>query len=208
MEEKWTPTIVWLHGKKNDFTGYYESSSLGRVRSLDREVKHNYIRKGKVLKPHVSCPLKNGIYRAQIGLSKDGRVIYPVLARCIWESFNGPIPEGMQVNHIDEDPTNNRLDNLNLMTPKENTNWGTCIARRAKTTSQKLTGTHLYEKNNKARLIMEYDKEGNEFFLWYTIKAAAEYHKKDYTTIMLNLEGKTKTLRDGTYFRYYKKEVV
>lgn len=211
-EEIWVPTIVWLHGKKNDFTGYYETSNLGRVRSLDREVKHNYggtaVKKGKVLTPHTTYPLKNGKPRQQIGLSKNGRVIYPVLSRCIWESFNGPIPEDMQVNHIDEDPTNNRLENLNLMTPKENTNWGTGIARRAKTQSVTKKGKQLYEDNPKARFIMEYDKEGNEFFLWFTVKAAAEYHKKDYTTIMLNLEGKTKALRNGIYFKYKEREAI
>ena len=42
-----------------------------------------------------------------------------------YEAFNGPIPEGMQVNHIDENTLNNNLENLNLMTPSENINWGT-----------------------------------------------------------------------------------
>ena len=35
----------------------------------------------------------------------------------------------MQVNHINEIKTDNRLSNLNLMTPKENVNYGTGIDR-------------------------------------------------------------------------------
>lgn len=45
--------------------------------------------------------------------------------RLVWEAFNGKIPDGMQVNHINEIKADNRLENLNLMTPKENSNWGT-----------------------------------------------------------------------------------
>lgn len=47
-----------------------------------------------------------------------------LLHRLIWTAVNGEIPEGMQVNHIDEDKTNNTISNLNLMTNKENSNWG------------------------------------------------------------------------------------
>jgi len=38
----------------------------------------------------------------------------------VWECFNGPIPKGLQVNHIDNDKVNNRLSNLELITPSEN----------------------------------------------------------------------------------------
>lgn len=187
------------------FEGYYQASNLGRVRSLDRKVRGKYgniaVKKGKILKP-------NKKRYGQVCLIVDGVRFYPLVSHLVYSAFYGPIPEGMQVNHIDENPENNRLDNLNLMTPKENTNWGTGIRRRAATHSEKMKGKQLYEENPKARLIMEYDKEGNEFFLWYTIKAAAEYHKKDYTTIMYNLEGKSKTMRNGIYFRYYEKEAV
>ena len=45
--------------------------------------------------------------------------------RLVFEAFNGPIPEGLQVNHINEIKTDNSLSNLNLMTCKENINFGT-----------------------------------------------------------------------------------
>lgn len=55
------------------------------------------------------------------------------LHRVVYESVTGEtIPEGMQVNHINEIKTDNRFENLNLMTPKENINWGTGIKRSAK----------------------------------------------------------------------------
>ena len=70
-----------------------------------------------------------------------------------------------------------------------------------------LKGKQLYDDNPKAKTIMEYNKDGVPICFWFSIKAAAEEHNKDYTTIMLNLSGKTKSLKNGTYFKYMKKEV-
>ena len=194
------------------YEGLYQASDHGRVRSLDRVVNGKYgnkaVKKGKIMTPHIAAPYPGAEPRWTTMLTKNKHTRTISLARCVWSAFNGPIPEGMQVNHIYENPSNNNLDNLNLMTPKENTNWATGIARRAKTHSTNMKGKHLYGENPKARYIMEYDKEGNEFFLWYSIKAAAEYHKKDYSTIMCILSGKSKAMRNGISFKYYKKEAV
>ena len=51
-------------------------------------------------------------------------------------NYGGEIPDGMEVNHIDENPLNCRLDNLNLLTHYQNCNWGTAIQRRADKQSQ------------------------------------------------------------------------
>lgn len=40
--------------------------------------------------------------------------------RIIFEMDRGPIPEGLQVDHIDQNKSNNRLDNLRLATNAEN----------------------------------------------------------------------------------------
>lgn len=37
------------------------------------------------------------------------------LHRAVWEAYNGPIPEGYHVHHIDEDRSNNQIENLSLM---------------------------------------------------------------------------------------------
>ena len=38
----------------------------------------------------------------------------------VWECFNGVIPEGKVIDHINNNKEDNRLSNLQLMTPKEN----------------------------------------------------------------------------------------
>ena len=99
----------------------YEVSNLGGVRSL------NYMHTEKI--KLLSQANVNGYLK--VGLWKDGKCKFVSVHRLVWETFNGLIPEGMQVNHINENKTDNRLENLNLMTPKENTNWGNGIKRHA-----------------------------------------------------------------------------
>lgn len=40
--------------------------------------------------------------------------------RIIWEIHYGPIPEGMQIDHISHDRKDNRIENLRLVTPLDN----------------------------------------------------------------------------------------
>ena len=84
----------------------------------------------KFLKPHTE---KNGYQRVWL-TDNEGKQKWYYLHRVVYESVSGePIPEGMDVNHKNEDKTENFFDNLNLMTRKQNVNFGTCVARRAKT---------------------------------------------------------------------------
>ena len=122
MEEIWKPVV--------GYEGLYEVSSEGRVRSLKRFYTHRngkvYCREGFIVRPR-----KNHNKYLRIALSNNGQKSYFV-HRLVYEAFKGPIPEGMQVNHINENKFDNHPENLNLMTPKENTNWGTGIARGRK----------------------------------------------------------------------------
>ena len=110
------------------YEGLYQASNLGRIKSADRYVNNSHstksFRKGKILKPNIT---RNGYY--QICLFKNSKVKKYYVHRLVWIAFNGPIPENMQVNHISERKSENRLSNLNLMTAKENINFGTGIER-------------------------------------------------------------------------------
>lgn len=120
------------------YEGLYQVSNEGRVRSLDRIIEkmnmgkiRKHLFKGRLLKPHIV--VKYGKKRLQVGLSKEGNKKFPIVGRLVYEAFVGTIPNGMQLNHIDEDPSNNKVENLNLMTPKENSNWGTRSQRLGET---------------------------------------------------------------------------
>ena len=107
-----------------DYEGLYQASNLGRIRSL---------KFGKIFKPQ-----KQRCGYLHVGLHKKGKGKTCTIHRLVYEAFNGKIPEGLQVNHINEDKSDNRLENLNLMTPKENLNWGTRNQRSVETKSKRV----------------------------------------------------------------------
>lgn len=120
----------------------YQVSNLGRVKSLER----SYRLKEKILKLWVTS---NGYYRVQLYKNSIGK--FYLVHRLVWEAFNGQIPKNMQVNHINEIKSDNRLENLNLMTPKENTNWGTRNERAGKV---------LKNRKDQSKPVLQYDLQG------------------------------------------------
>lgn len=109
-----------------NYEGIYQASNLGRVKSLERINARGHRLKEKILKTGIN----RGYYRVQLWKNSKARFYY--VHRLVWIAFNGPIPECLQVNHISERKSENRLSNLNLMTPKENCNWGSRNERMAK----------------------------------------------------------------------------
>ncbi|MGL5873038.1 MAG: HNH endonuclease signature motif containing protein [Xenococcaceae cyanobacterium] len=70
--------------------------------------------------------------------------------RVVWEAFNGVIPKGMQINHIDGNKSNNYLFNLELVTPADNMKHAVKIGlkdgKNAEDNSMaKLTNNQYYE---------------------------------------------------------------
>ncbi|MCI0350747.1 MAG: NUMOD4 motif-containing HNH endonuclease [Acidobacteriales bacterium] len=91
----------------------YAASSLGRVR---RETWHMGATQGRILNPF---PNRNGYLFISIH-SNGGRFDLGV-HRIVLFAFVGPCPDGMQVNHINGDKADNRLSNLEYVTPSQNT---------------------------------------------------------------------------------------
>jgi hypothetical protein len=92
----------------------YEIDTMGNVYSLRGR---NRIKS----KDGTMSPRRNTVGYYQIKLYSDSKKYKDKLVhRLVWETFIGDIPEGMTVDHIDNDNTNNRLDNLQLMTLSDN----------------------------------------------------------------------------------------
>ena len=90
--------------------GKYQASNTGKIKSLGNEKT----RKEKILQPR-----KWKSYE-KIYLSKDGKRFGYQVHRIVWEAFNGPIQEGMEIDHIDGNPSNNRLENLRAVSHQTN----------------------------------------------------------------------------------------
>lgn len=97
----------------------------------------------------------NGYWQITL-MGDDHKEHHFMLHRVIWMAVNGDIPEGMEINHLDEDKSNNSISNLNLVTPKENMNWGTCIQRRVEKQRKKVVAL---DNNGNTVLVFESTRE-------------------------------------------------
>ena len=97
------------------YSGKYQVSNLGRVKSL----KHG---KWKILKNHLVIHKRKSrdYIQHQISLSIYGKKNNYFIHRLVYEAFNGLIPDGYQIDHINNNPQDNRLENLQLLTKSQN----------------------------------------------------------------------------------------
>lgn len=103
------------------FEGYYQVSTYGRVRSLDRYVPDNHnskrIARGQILKPY-----KTPKGYLKITLYKDSKKVYKKcrVHRLVAEAFLKNEDDLPEVNHLDGNKSNNALSNLEWCTQEEN----------------------------------------------------------------------------------------
>lgn len=111
MSETWRTIPGWRD--------LYEVSDLGRIRSLDRVVKqsngHERVSRGRVLSPGL-----RGDKHLHVSLHDGERKQMMRVHRAVMLAFVGPEPDGMEVRHLNDDPADNRLENLVYGTRSEN----------------------------------------------------------------------------------------
>ena len=99
------------------YEGEYQASNLGRIKSLSRMVRcHGGYRRvrERILKQHVRDQ------GGHLGCSLGHRHHNIGVHRAIALAFIGAPPEGMEVLHINGNPTDNRPENLRYGTQQEN----------------------------------------------------------------------------------------
>lgn len=105
------------------YEGLYQVSNYGNVRSLD------YRHTGRT---EVLSPGENTCGYLFVNLCKNGKVKKFTLHRLVAEAFLPNWFDDREVNHKDENPKNNNVDNLEWCDRKYNINYGTRIERISK----------------------------------------------------------------------------
>ena len=165
MKEIWKPI--------KDFEGLYEISNLGNIRSLN----FNHTKKVRILKQNTN---HNG-YK-YINLCKNSKQKGLRIHRLVAEAFIPNPNNYSQVNHIDENKSNNKVDNLEWCTCKNNINYEEGIKKRSKSRCRKV----IFKENEKIKFIFNSRKEAGEFF------------KTDPSNITAVIKGRCKTFHGMT----------
>lgn len=152
------------------YEGLYQVSSFGNVRNA----------KGKALRFHVTEK------HASVWLYKDGVKKKKFIHRLVADAFLENCNKFDVVNHKDENGLNNHIENLEWCDAKYNTNYGSCIKRRA----------DKCKKN-----ICQFDLSGILIKKWHGIVEASTTLRIDPSSITKVAKGKRKSA-GGFVWRY------
>ena len=133
------------------FEGKYQVSNMSNVKSLERTVWNG---RGyyKTVPERILKARKASNGYLQVQLCKDGKVKGYLVHRLVASAFCEN-PEGYtEVNHLDENKTNNNADNLEWCSRSYNANYGTRNQRAGKKVAEKLRGRKQSEEHIKKRV--------------------------------------------------------
>lgn len=120
---KFPADIEWV--ATADFEERYQVSFYGEVKSIPRvKIRKNgrpCTVKGKTLNTYIN---KYGYVMVELhdSADDDNKPKPKLVHKLVWESFYGKVPDGLEIEHWDDDPTNNVLTNLYLCTHPTNCN--------------------------------------------------------------------------------------
>lgn len=166
------------------YEGFYQASNYGNVRGVDRIVKRSLgahrIQHGVKIKQF----LNNDGYPT-ILFHKDGLVESHNTHRVVALHFIENEQNKPEINHLDENKLNNRIDNLEWVTRKENMNWGTLSERMSKK-------------------VVQTDKDGNIIKIWCSAKNISDTLEYDKNKIRIFCRKKQSKPLYGFYWEFVK----
>ena len=185
------------------YEGLYQISNFGRVKSLPRELKRfadrKCLTKERILKAH---PNSKGYLR--VPLKKDGIEEKRFLHRLVAEAFIPNPNNKSEVNHIDNIPINNAVENLEWTTHKENMEWASGCGRFNHLKEQRSKyGKMNIEKARESvkRKVCLIDENGNVIKEYNTLTEACKDYGIDSGGLCRCCQGKQETC-GGYHWRY------
>ena len=103
------------------FNGWYQASNLGRIRSL-------FYNGGRRKTPKILKLRKRKDGYLDINIMHVKKLVHVL----VWEAFNGPVPDGYEINHINCVRDDNSLDNLSIMSHYDNVKWDNADEKKGK----------------------------------------------------------------------------
>lgn len=149
MTEEWK----WIKG----YEGLYQVSNTGKIKSFHRN-PNGEIRSVK----------HSGGWYLTLPILKDGVKKTIRIHQVVAETFIGEIPKGYHVHHKDGNKQNNRVQNLEIIHPKQH---------KLETIKQHpdfCKGMNEYNKYQRPRHIQQYDLEGHFIAEYANCKIASE----------------------------------
>jgi hypothetical protein len=140
------------------YEGLYQVSNLGRIRSLGRvcNAKNNSTSKKRerILTQEITV---FGYCRVRL-FDLEGKSKHYATHRIVAQEFIGNI-DGYEINHKNEIKTDNRVENLEIVTSKQNCNYGTRNKRLSEknTANKALWCKGVVQKDNDGNVIAEYE---------------------------------------------------
>ena len=146
MEEIWTSAV--------GYEGFYEVSNLGRVRSVEHKDAINHVHPSKIIKQGTRPNGYKVVHLCMYGVATF-RSVHMLVAMAFLER-----KEGCDVvNHIDNNPLNNCVSNLEWTTYKGNMQWSTKQGR------MKYQPDNLKKAQESHYVpVIATDKYGNEYY--------------------------------------------
>ena len=130
------------------YEGLYKVSNLGKILNLN----YRNTGKSKLMTPSANT---DGYFKVNLRKNGENKTCY--VHRLIAQTFI-PNPENKpEINHIDEDKTNNRVDNLEWKWHKDNINHGTHNERSAKTRTNGKKSKRVLQLSLDGELIREWE---------------------------------------------------
>lgn len=177
------------------YEGYYQVSSFGRFRSLDREVvsKNGRVRmfSGSIRR---TVHYSNGYL--WLYLCKDGIKKSFIAHRLVAKAFIPCNDPSLEINHKDENKENNSVSNLEWVTHKENINHGTATERRVRNSDFSGVNNPMYGRKRLDHPwsipINQYDLNGNYIQSFHSVGSAARTLGISDASIHGVLKGKRK----------------
>ena len=184
--EEWKPVV--------GFESLYTVSNKGRVASLQFHGKETF----SLLK---QTTMKYNYKTVKLRDWKGGKAVTCQVHRLVAEAFL-PNPENkLQVDHIDTNPSNNSVENLRWVTPKENQNNPITLTRlQSSITEYNKSVKHKQDvQESRGHTIQQFDRKGNFIAEYPSLSEAANILKTTACCIKRVCDSKRKYHRNWIF---------